>query len=630
MKALRFVSLLIILSILVAACTSSTATPQQGECPSLPTPDVAPLAEVEAAIDRWESNNLSSYYVEAEEHRQDSVWKVRVVVVDDQVTAAQRMDRDAAGNWSEPEAMELQEAGDYTVDAVLTRLRQDILGEGPVPVDLKVAFNDSLGYPYVVDAEAILHCNEDGEVVIDRSDSYELTLNVETLLEDLFGAGQEPVFTFLRNGGPEAWCDSLRIYPDGSSIYTDECQRDVLNLRLSPQMTEELENLRASFGSMDDLRETDEQYKRLTITGTAEGTPNADTLEAAWVFAESVIETLSTPIGLGLTLVYVQDGELHGFDVFNQVAQPADLNTVGELYGAVLNEDGQLLAYADESGLSVLMPADGQMESLLEPPEQGYFVPRLWSSKDRLLVANVFEENENTAELGWTGMTQQNWHALPLPAGASGYGCDTGASWSPQGDKLAVGGLEYGAPCNINAGLTVVDIEAGTAERVVDLTIESGDGADITAGVHTPAWSPDGEWIAFGLDQDAEEAFDFPTRLYLVRPDGSQLTPLTDNLQGTASYPVWSPDGRLYYASSGISGSDDGIYAYDPTSESHTLVLAGTDLRPLSFSPDGEFLLYAVDGGLTVWAFTREELIPVTTGDVGDPATFSGWLQISE
>jgi WD40 repeat protein len=630
MKSLRFVFSLIIISILVAACTSSTPPPQQGECPSLPTPDVPPLVDVEAAIDRWENSKLSSYLVEMEERRQDSVWKVRVVVVDDQVRAAQWIDRDSAGNWSDPEAMDLHRAEDYTVDAVLTRLRQDILGEGPAPVDLKVAFNDSLGYPYVVDAEAILHCNEDGEVIIDRGNSYELTMNVETLLEDSFGAGREPVFTFTRSGGREAWCDSLRIYPDGSSIYTDECQQDVLNLRLSAQMTEELDSLRASFGSMDDLRESDDQYKRLTITGTAQGTPDADTLEATWVFAESVIETLSTPIGLGLTLVYVQDGELHGFDVFNQVTQPADLNTVGELYGAVLNQDGQLLAYADESGLSVLMPADGQTESLLDSPEQGYLIPRLWSSTDRLLVANVLEEDENTTQLGWTTMTQQSWHDLPLPAGASGYGCDTGASWSPQGDQLAVGGLEYGLPCNANAGLTVVDIEAGAAERVVDLTIDSGDGAVITAGVHTPAWSPDGDWIAFGLDQDADEAFDFPTRLYLIRPDGSQLTSLTDNLQGTASHPVWSPGGRLYYALSSVSASDDGIYAYDPVSESHTLILAGTDLHPLSFSPDGEFLVYAVDGGLSLWGFAREELIPVTSGAVGGPAVFSGWLQLSE
>ena len=630
MKSLRLAFSLFFIIILASACTSSTPQPQQDECPSLPTPDVLPLADIDAAINLWESNNNSRYFAETEEHQQNSTRKVRVVVVDDQIRSAQWLEKDAEGNWSEPEAMFLQEAESYTVDAVLARLRQDVLGKGPAPVNLSVAFDSNLGYPRVADAEAILHCNQDGEVILDHRNSYDLTMNVEALLEDIFGAGQEPVFTFVRSGGPEARCDSLRIYPDGSSIHTDECQQDVVNLILSTRMMEELDNLRAAFGSMDDLRETDDHYQRLTITGTADGTPDAEASEAAWVFAESVIETLSAPIGLGLTLLYVQDGELNGFDIYNQITQPADLNTRGELTDAVLSEDGQYLAYGDEAGLNLLVPQDGQTENMLEPHEQGYLTPRLWSAADHLLVANVLEENENAYQLGWTALIEKIWHDLPLPAGTGGYGCDTGATWSPQGNQLAIGGLEYGPPCNVNAGLTVVDIEAGTAESVVNLAIDAGNGTTVTAGVHAPAWSPDGEWIAFGLDQDADKAFDFPARLAYVRPDGSQLTSLTDNVQGLATYPVWSPEGTLYYALSAVSASDDGIYAYDPVSKTHTLVIAGSKLRPISVSPDGQFLVYGIENGLMVWGLAREEIIPVTSGQTDSPATFSGWLDLSE
>jgi hypothetical protein len=630
MKSLHFIFALFFILIVGAACTSSTPPPAQTECPSLPTPDVPPITEIDAAIERWESNNNSRYLAEIEQLQQNNTWKVRVVVVDDQIRSAQWLEKDAQGNWSEPEALPLQEAEDYSVDAVLARLRQDALGQGSAPVNLDVAFDNNLGYPRAVNAEAILNCDQNGEVILDHRNSYDLTMNVETLLEDIFGAGQEPVFKLIRSGGPDAWCDSLRIFSDGSSIYIDECQQEIVNLMLSTRMLEELDNLRASFGSMDDLRETKDSFQRITITGTAAGTPDAASSQASWAFSESAVETLSTPIGLGLTLLYVQAGELNGFDIFNQITQPADLYTRGRLFGAILSTDGQSLAYGDEAGLNLLVPQDGQTENLLEPPERGYLNPRLWSDTDHLLVENVLEESENEYTLGWTSLDARSWHDLPPPDGASGYGCDSGATWSPQGSQLAIGGLEYGSPCNLNAGLTVVDIKANTAERIVDLTIDSGDGSTITAGVHSSAWSPDGAWIAFGLDQDADQAYDFPTQLHIVRPDGSQLTSLTDNTQGIATYPVWSPDGTLYYAKSGVSASEDGIYTYNIETETHTLVIAGSNFRPLSISPDGQFLVYGIENGLMLWGFAREELIPVTPVQSETPAAFSGWLDLSE
>ena len=629
MKYLRFVFALFFILILASAC-SSTPTQVEGECPSLPTPDVPPLVDIDAAINQWETNELGKYFAEMEERNQNRTSKVRVVVVDDQIRSAQRLEMDAEGNWSNPEAMSLQEAEAYTVDAVLARLRQDALVEGPAPVDMSIVFDNSLGYPRAANAEAILYCNEDGDVILDRRNGYDLTMNVEALLEDIFGAGSEPVLTLVRSGGPEAWCDSLRIYPDGSSIHTDDCQQDVINLALSVHQMEELENLRASFGSMDDLREVDGQYQRLTIIGTGEGTPDATALENAWVFSGQANDTLSAPVGLGLTLIYVQGSGLKGFDIFNQVTHPADLNNIGELYGASLSEDGHFLAYSDEEGLKSLVPKNGKADSLLAAPEQGYTLPRTWFEADHLLVANVLDANENIYQLGWVPVNDKTWHDLPLPAGTSSYGCDTGATWSPQGDQLAIGGLESGPACNVNAGLTVVDIEAGTAERVIDLIINNGDDSTTTAGVHTPAWSPNGEWIAFGLDEDADEAFIFPTRLYFVHPDGSQLTPITDNVQGMAAFPVWSPDGNLYYALDGAGASADGIYEYDLDSNTHILLIAGADLRPISVSPDGQFLVYWVENGLALWGFGREEIIPVASGEASSPATFSGWLDMSE
>ncbi len=50
-----------------------------------------------------------------------------------------------------------------------------------------------------------------------------------------------------------------------------------------------------------------------------------------------------------------------------------------------------------------------------------------------------------------------------------------------------------------------------------------------------PAWSPLGNWIAF-----ASKVGESEWALFLVRPDGSDLTRLTYN---GGEYPAWSPDG---------------------------------------------------------------------------------------
>ena len=106
MKYLRFVFALFFILILASAC-SSTPTQVEGECPSLPTPDVPPLVDIDAAINQWETNELGKYFAEMEERNQNRTSKVRVVVVDDQIRSAQRLEMDAEGNWSNPEAMSL-------------------------------------------------------------------------------------------------------------------------------------------------------------------------------------------------------------------------------------------------------------------------------------------------------------------------------------------------------------------------------------------------------------------------------------------------------------------------------------------------------------------------------------------
>jgi Tol biopolymer transport system component len=118
------------------------------------------------------------------------------------------------------------------------------------------------------------------------------------------------------------------------------------------------------------------------------------------------------------------------------------------------------------------------------------------------------------------------------------------AAWSPDGRSIAFTGedaiREY-------PGLLFAVRPDGSDLRMLD----ECDSSQCTSGLQdaSPAWSPDGAWIAFFRDGG----------IWLIRPDGSKLHRLVSN----ASRPAWSPDGaeiafvrrqRIYVMSS--AGTD--------------------------------------------------------------------------
>ena len=618
---------LILIATLASACDSPTPTAEV-QLPSIPTPDVPPITEIDDAITRWENSNTTDYFIEADERNQVEQWMIRMVVAEGQIRSAQRLDLDAEGNLGEPYSISHEEAQAYTVESLFQRVREDALGEGPSLYNMVTGFDNSLGFPLYVHAEALPSYTEDRTLELNRQHSYDLTIQVKTLLEDNFGTDQEPIYTLIRSDGPDAWCNNLRIYPDGSSNYLDDCRNEFWQIPTPESRLALLNELRSSFASLDDLRIEDGQTERLIMIGTGEGTPNASTLEEAWQLSEELHETLSEPTGLGLVMSYIYDGDFFGFDVFNKVTLPSQLIKRGELRGAVLTPDGDLLAYSDDDGLSVFDIQSHESTLLLPAPEDGYYLPRSWSNSGRLLVFHMPESESEPIRHGWISLEGKIWHELSIPEGIRGYGCDTGAVWSPEGDALAITGLEYGEPCNASPGLTIVNLPSNRAQVVIAPTINAIEevGSTLIAGAHTPAWSPDGTWIAFGLDHDPTEAANFPTRLYRVHPDGSNLTPLTSNSQGYATHPVWAQDGSLYYGLSGAGADMDGLYQYLPSENTHVLLLPGSGIHPLSISPDGDFLLFEQEQVLKIWRVRLQEAVAEVAGEENKFPSFAGWI----
>jgi TolB protein len=80
---------------------------------------------------------------------------------------------------------------------------------------------------------------------------------------------------------------------------------------------------------------------------------------------------------------------------------------------------------------------------------------------------------------------------------------------------------------------------------------------DATIGLRAdsePAWSPDGQWVAF--QRSSLKAVGLATRLFAVRSNGKELhafLPLT-GLAVTDQHPAWSPDGTMIAFSSNRAG----------------------------------------------------------------------------
>ncbi|MEO6056386.1 MAG: protein kinase [Gemmatimonadales bacterium] len=142
---------------------------------------------------------------------------------------------------------------------------------------------------------------------------------------------------------------------------------------------------------------------------------------------------------------------------------------------------------------------------------------------------------------------------------------------------------------------------------------------------HSPAWSPDGRWIAFvtGNRQSLETGFTFgnvgKSAIWLVRASGGDPVLLVNDRSSRTS-PVWLPGGRAMLFVSDRDGGRD-IYqaavgrAGEPSSAP---VRITTGLNPLaiSLSADGRRLVYALfTESSNVWSLPIPSRAPVSVSE---------------
>jgi len=172
-------------------------------------------------------------------------------------------------------------------------------------------------------------------------------------------------------------------------------------------------------------------------------------------------------------------------------------------------------------------------------------------------------------------------------------------SWSPDGSHLAYVSFETG-----HAAVFVQSLYTNQRKVV----------ADFRGSNSAPAWSPDGRQLAVVLTRDGS------SKIYLMRPDGSDLHRISGNGGGIDTEPNFSPDGQSLLFTSDRGGSAQ-VYrmSVEGGAAQRMTFSGGTSYSP-RFSPDGKSFVFTHLSGGKFYISTQD----FQTGQM-EQLTGGGW-----
>jgi TolB protein len=190
-------------------------------------------------------------------------------------------------------------------------------------------------------------------------------------------------------------------------------------------------------------------------------------------------------------------------------------------------------------------------------------------------------------------------------------------TWSPTGRRLAFRAAPVGLPpTTSHADIVAIDADGGGRRNLT---------RNANLDNWSPAWSPDGNLIAFASNRGSDGL----ERLWLMTPTGRIVRRLT-TIEG--EYPTWSPDGKRLAFMSSTNGAYE-IYRVnrDGSHLRRLTVSSAYDGFP-AWSPDGKRIAFSSDRGRTPG---REDIYTMDpeggqvtnlTHNSGDiDAAYAGW-----
>jgi dipeptidyl aminopeptidase/acylaminoacyl peptidase len=229
----------------------------------------------------------------------------------------------------------------------------------------------------------------------------------------------------------------------------------------------------------------------------------------------------------------------------------------------------------------------------------------------RKRIVRVREYRHRADGRGYFGTHRRHIWTVDAATGATTQLTDGGAddgspAWSPNGEEIAF--VSDRSPERDwhwgGEAIHVVSVATGDVRR---LSAENGRAAH-------PSWSPDGRFIAYPGTTQPDESSPFNTRLWIVDAATSKARSLTDDLDQsvgqrpsgylTPSPPVWTPDGKALLYLIG-DGSSTHVWRIDVASGSRTRLTSGRcSIQTISASRDTSRLALLVADPVTpseVW-----------------------------
>ena len=172
------------------------------------------------------------------------------------------------------------------------------------------------------------------------------------------------------------------------------------------------------------------------------------------------------------------------------------------------------------------------------------------------------------------------WVLAAATVVAFAYGCggqpavDHGGSLASEEGRLAFTRVTKQTETTIESDIYTIKVVGSDERKLTD-----------TPGLDGfPAWSPDGQRIAFVSDRDSGNR-----EIYLMDADGTRQQRLTNTPEKHEAVPAWAPDGEKIAYVTGFFGAKPSIWVMDADGSGHKRLVDGN--WP-SWSPDGERIVY--------------------------------------
>lgn len=263
-----------------------------------------------------------------------------------------------------------------------------------------------------------------------------------------------------------------------------------------------------------------------------------------------------------------------------------------------------------------VMDPTGEIKTRISQSGGWHFMPS-WSPDGETLAYYYFNPGTQMTSVYGVDVTQSEMEQVTLTDKAT-YDTQFGSlNWSPDGQSI----LYYSIDALDISDIYKIDIQSGTVVDVFAETIFND---------FAPDWAPDGTQFVFASNRPDKD--DPLYDLFLSDINGENLVQLTDNNNNgwVDTLPAWSPDGETiafwrfnFIPEETFDGGPQGIWVYDLAAQEETLMYEGkfsAEGEAPVWSPDGQYLAFLEDLG----SLHTLRVIEVDTGELLDISLVDG------